>query len=517
MNAPNATKTTPTRELAAIMFSDIVGYTAIMGRDEQQAMVALVAHRELLRRILPRFNGRMLGEIGDGTLTSFHSALDAVNCARELQLALVENPDLRLRIGIHIGDVLFGDNNVWGDGVNVASRIHAVAPPGGICVSQQVYYEIRNKPGMHAKPLGQRRLKNVHHPVVIYLLDTGFRTPAKRPLFLRRRAPWILGAAAGLTVLAYLFYLPIATAAALLMARMQSPRLQIGYATTSDGVRIAYGTVGNGPPVVIVLGWLTDLERGSTSPTYNSAFLMPIAARHLVVQYDGRGFGRSDRGLKDYSLEPRVRDLEAVVDALKLKRFALFAISAGGAAAVAYTARHPQRITRVVLYGTHATPDPTLLTPVERRRLEAVFTLLTNGWDNPAFLEMLSSLTMPNATELQRHVFAEMARISGTPEDSSACLVAMAKDNITALAPSIRAPTLVLHVRGDEVAPLAYGMRLASLIPGARLMVLEGKDHIPVPGDGEYEPLARALGPFLDRDNPPRTASTSSNAASFGS
>jgi adenylate cyclase len=128
----------PRRELAAIMFSDIAGYTTTMGRDEQQAMRALADHRELLRSILPRFNGQMLGEVGDGTLTSFHSALDAVNCARELQDALVENPDLRLRIGIHIGDVLFGDNNVWGDGVNVASRIHALAPPGGICISELV-------------------------------------------------------------------------------------------------------------------------------------------------------------------------------------------------------------------------------------------------------------------------------------------------------------------------------------------------------------------------------------------
>jgi class 3 adenylate cyclase len=151
----------PKRELAAIMFSDIAGYTMTMGRDEQQAMRALASHRELLRSLLPRFNGQMLGEIGDGTLSSFHSALDVVNCARELQAALVENPDLRLRIGIHIGDVLFGDNNVWGDGVNVASRIHALAAPGTICISEQVYYEIRNKPGIQAKPLGQKRLKNV--------------------------------------------------------------------------------------------------------------------------------------------------------------------------------------------------------------------------------------------------------------------------------------------------------------------------------------------------------------------
>ena len=133
------------------MFSDVVGYTAIMGRDEHAALRALDAHRELQRTLLPKFNGRMVGEIGDGTLTSFHSAIEAVNCAREVQASLQDQPELKVRIGIHLGDVVFSNNTVLGDGVNVASRIHALAPPGGICVSANVYDEIRNKPGMRLK------------------------------------------------------------------------------------------------------------------------------------------------------------------------------------------------------------------------------------------------------------------------------------------------------------------------------------------------------------------------------
>jgi hypothetical protein len=117
----------PKRELAAIMFSDIASYTAIMGRDEQEGLEARNSHRELLRTILPRFNGRLLGDLGDGALSSFHSAIDAVNCARALQAATGDNPQFRIRIGIHVGDVLFSDNTVLGDGVNVASRIVALA------------------------------------------------------------------------------------------------------------------------------------------------------------------------------------------------------------------------------------------------------------------------------------------------------------------------------------------------------------------------------------------------------
>ena len=164
----------PTRELAAIMFSDVVGYTAIMGRDEQQALRALEDHRELLRLLLPKFNGRMVGEIGDGTLTSFHSAIDAVNCAREVQANLLQDqPDLKVRIGIHLGDVVFSNNTVLGDGVNVASRIHALAPPGGICVSASIYDEVRNKPGTRFKDLGAQKLKNVSRPIHVYQLVAG--------------------------------------------------------------------------------------------------------------------------------------------------------------------------------------------------------------------------------------------------------------------------------------------------------------------------------------------------------
>jgi adenylate cyclase len=170
----------PTRELAAIMFSDVVGYTAIMGRDEQRAMRALAAHRELLRSILPRFNGRLIGEIGDGTLSSFHSAVDAVNCARDIQASLASASELRIRIGIHVGDVVFTDKTVLGDGVNVASRIHELAPPGGSCISERVYEEIRNKPEFQVKDLGEKKLKNVARPIRVYAL-TAVDAPGQHP------------------------------------------------------------------------------------------------------------------------------------------------------------------------------------------------------------------------------------------------------------------------------------------------------------------------------------------------
>ena len=190
-NSSDTLSANPTRELAAIMFSDVVGYTAIMGRDERKGVQAIADHRAQLRALLPRFNGRLIGEIGDGTLSSFHSVLDAISCARELQANLKDDPELHLRIGIHLGDVLLTGNTVLGDGVNVASRIHALAPPGGICISEHVYDEIRNKPGMQAKDLGKKQLKNVSRPIRVYSLAVAAlpdRQPGERTGAGRRRA-----------------------------------------------------------------------------------------------------------------------------------------------------------------------------------------------------------------------------------------------------------------------------------------------------------------------------------------
>ncbi|HVA79462.1 MAG TPA: adenylate/guanylate cyclase domain-containing protein [Candidatus Binataceae bacterium] len=162
--------------------------------------------RELLRGLMAKFNGRMVGEIGDGTLTAFHSAIDAVNCAREVQASLQDQPELQVRIGIHLGDVVFANNTVLGDGVNVASRIHALAPPGGICVSANVHDEIRNKPGTRFKDLGEQRFKNVSRPIRVYqIVASDLIAPAAQASGGRR--PTAIIAGAGAVILAALVFL----------------------------------------------------------------------------------------------------------------------------------------------------------------------------------------------------------------------------------------------------------------------------------------------------------------------
>ncbi|MEE9464154.1 MAG: tetratricopeptide repeat protein [Candidatus Neomarinimicrobiota bacterium] len=175
------------RKLAAIMFTDIVGYTALMGENEAKALQLLQHNRELLKPLIEKFRGEWLKEMGDGTLSSFASAVDAVICALEIQRSLKTEHDLTLRIGIHIGDVVFEESDVFGDGVNVASRIEPLAPPGGICVSERVYDDIRNQPGITVVSLGKRKLKNVRRPIEVFALTgNDLPSPDVRRRFLQR-------------------------------------------------------------------------------------------------------------------------------------------------------------------------------------------------------------------------------------------------------------------------------------------------------------------------------------------
>jgi adenylate cyclase len=158
------------RKLAAIMFTDIVGYTALMSRDEQHAHQITHKSRDILKTLIEQYNGELLRTLGDGTLSSFTSVVDAVNCALEIQRTIRDEPELSLRIGIHIGDVVFEEDEIYGDGVNVASRLEPLAEPGGICISGQVYRNVRNRPGIEAVFLGEKTLKNVDLPMKVYAL-----------------------------------------------------------------------------------------------------------------------------------------------------------------------------------------------------------------------------------------------------------------------------------------------------------------------------------------------------------
>src|ERR1043165_4267063 len=172
-----------TRQLAAIMFTDIVGYTALMEQDEQLAKELRDRHRIVLQKEIPEHGGKILQYYGDGTLSTFDSALDAVECSIAIQRQLQLAPAIPIRIGIHTGDIVYEDNDIYGDGVNVSSRIQSLAVPGGVLISEKVYDEIKNHPDVITIPMGSFELKNVKKPVEVFALaNEGLTIPSEREI-----------------------------------------------------------------------------------------------------------------------------------------------------------------------------------------------------------------------------------------------------------------------------------------------------------------------------------------------
>ena len=210
------TELTEDRKLAAIMFTDMVGYSALAQRDDKVALELLEEHRRLLREIFPRFHGTEIKTIGDAFLVEFGSALEAAQCAIEIQRTLAKrNHDvtsdrrIELKIGIHIGDVVHRDGDVYGDGVNIASRIEQLAGAGGICVSMDVERQIRNALEARFEKFGSADLKNIKLPMDLFRIvlpwEKGAESAAKRtskklPLPIPVAVLVILGAARGVVV-----------------------------------------------------------------------------------------------------------------------------------------------------------------------------------------------------------------------------------------------------------------------------------------------------------------------------
>ena len=159
------------RQLAAIMFTDIEGYTAAMQRDEEQALFMKDRHRDVLQQKHTEFNGRIIQYYGDGTLSIFHSAVEAVECALQMQQIFCQTPNVPVRIGLHLGDIIINDNHVFGDGVNLASRIESLSVPGAVLISDKIKDEIRNHPEFHTVSVGTYHLKNVERPVEVFALN----------------------------------------------------------------------------------------------------------------------------------------------------------------------------------------------------------------------------------------------------------------------------------------------------------------------------------------------------------
>jgi pimeloyl-ACP methyl ester carboxylesterase/DNA-binding CsgD family transcriptional regulator len=257
-------------------------------------------------------------------------------------------------------------------------------------------------------------------------------------------------------------------------------RQAIRYLRTDDGVRLAWAEAGRGPTLVKAANWMTHLELEWESPVWRH-WIRFLSGSFRFVRYDERGCGMSDWEAGDLSASRWAGDLTAVVDAVGGEgKVILLGISQGTAPAIEFAARHPERVSHLVLYGGYSQGWMIRGAEGDRRRYAAMIELVEHGWGgaNPVFRQLFTSRFIPGGTDEQLEWFNELCRKTTSAKNAARMLQTRATVDVRGLLGDVRVPTLVLHARADEVVPLRAGKILASEIPGAQFVELDSANHI---------------------------------------
>lgn len=287
---------------------------------------------------------------------------------------------------------------------------------------------------------------------------------------------------------------------------MKKPTQRIRYVRTPDRVQLAWADAGTGPALVKAANWLTHLEYEWESPVWRH-WIRFFSEHFRFVRYDERGCGMTDWNVGDLSFERWVGDLEAVVAAADVRGpFALLGISQGAATCVAYAVRHPERVSHLILYGGYARGVFRRGAPERERVYRAIIDLVRLGWgkDNPAFRQVFTSRFIPGGSDEQIEWFNELCRKTTTPDVAALLFETRGAVEITELLGEVRAPTLVLQSRDDDITPISEGRILAAGIPGAQFVELDSKNHILLENEPAWERFREAVLEFAGLSGPAR-------------
>jgi pimeloyl-ACP methyl ester carboxylesterase/DNA-binding winged helix-turn-helix (wHTH) protein len=276
-------------------------------------------------------------------------------------------------------------------------------------------------------------------------------------------------------------------------------RQHIAFTRALDGVRLAYAVVGEGPPLVRAANWMTHLGYDIESPVWRH-WVRDLSAEHTFIRYDERGCGLSDWEANEFTFADWVADLESVVDALGLQRFPLLGVSQGGAVAVAYAAKHPEQVSKLVLCGAYARGRAARAVSDEEKSAAALdLDLARVGWgrDDPAFRQVFAAQFLPDGTRADWAAFDQLQRRTTSPENAVRFLEEFATIDVREAAREVRCPTLIMHSREDHRVPMQAGQELAGLIPNSHLVALDSKNHLLTGDEPAWQVFRDELSAFL--------------------
>ena len=280
---------------------------------------------------------------------------------------------------------------------------------------------------------------------------------------------------------------------------MSLPQEDIRFCTSADGTRLAVASVGKGPPLVKAATWLTHVEKERHN-LFTRHWIAELGRHNRLVRYDSRGCGLSDREVERISMAAWVEDLEAVVAELAIDRFPLIGMSQGAAIAVDYAARHPEKVSHLVLYGGFARGLMKRDPPAKAvEAAEAMLKAAEVGWgsDSSSFRQVFIAQLVHDATAEQQRAVDELQRLTISGANAVRFMKEVLEIDVRKAAPKVRCPTLVFHAKDDPCIPFDEGRLLASLIPNARFVPLQSKNHMPFETEAAWPVFLAELRAFL--------------------
>ena len=461
------------RKLLAIVAADMVGFSRLIEDDEITILSRQkVIFNKIIKPEIKKFNGEIIKTTGDGFLATFESALDAVESSIEIQIKIneLEKPftsEKRIwyRVGINIGDVVLDEGDIFGNCVNIASRLESIADSGGICITSDIFQNIKNLKPYNFKNLGNQHLKNITQQINVYKIIVG-----EEDFNLDNSIPKIL----------------------------TEVDQEIRYCSSIDGTTIAYAKVGDGPPIIKAPNFMTSLEHDWRSPIWNHIYRF-FAKNNTLIRFDQRGNGLSDWDVPDISFQLFLEDMETVINELKLDKFPLYGVSQGCPLSIAYAVKNPEKVSHLILFGGYAKGRAKRNDPNYESNSAMEQTMILSGWENenPAFRQFFASSMIPDASKEQMDVFNNICKIATSAKN--AAKISLVNDNIdvSALLHELNVPTLIFHCTDDARVPISESKFLAANIRNSKFIPLKSKNHLVLETDKVWDMFKKEIDQFL--------------------
>ena len=460
------------RKLLALVAADMVGFSRLIESNEIEILQRQKQH--LIKVIEPSINkykGNIIKTTGDGFIATFESSVNAVESSIEIQSEINKmerkyNNKERIwyRLGINVGDVVIDNGDVFGNTVNIASRLESIADPGGISITQDIFQNIKNLNITNVEYIGNQHLKNISQKIEVYkiILADNKNSPDTLP------------------------------------ENLTEIDQEIRYCSSKDNTIIAYAKVGNGPPILKAPNFMSSLEHDWRSPIWTHMYRF-LARKNTLVRFDQRGNGSSDLDPSDISFNSFVEDMEAVVNDAKLEKFPILGVSQGCAVSIAYAIRNPNKVSHLILIGGFARGKGQRNDPDYEAKSKMEQTMILSGWEdeNPAFRQFFATSMIPEGTKDQMDSFNKIMKITTSGKNAAKISNVNDQINVTEILSELEIPTIIFNCTEDARVPISEGKFMAANIKNSKFVPIKSKNHILLENEQGWDVFKKEVSNFL--------------------